>query len=175
MTKNLTDKTHVQRVTPKILFFVLLEIPKLWLQIWLHMFLLTVCHLKSLHYISTHYINYHTWKMLHRSVTCPSRGGAANLHAVKFLQTPTSVYFNTFKCRPKWLFYLSSCFNKLWRCLMIVHAQYNTNFYIKKIIRNWITSKIINKTMDNNGYTPFSSRICFMTDKSPNIKNERQK
>ena len=47
------------------------------------------------------------------SVTCPSRGGAANLHALKFLQTPTSVYFNTFKCRPKWLFYLSSCFNKL--------------------------------------------------------------
>lgn len=109
------------------------------------------------------------------SVTCPSRGGAANLHALKFLQTPTSVYFNTFKCRPKWLFYLSSCFNKLWRCLMIVHAQYNTNFYIKKIIRNWITSKIINKTMDNNGYIPFSSRICFMTGKSPNIKNERQK
>ena len=29
--------------------------------------------------------------------------------------------------------------------------------------------------MDNNGYIPFSSRICFMTGKSPNIKNERQK
>ena len=32
-----------------------------------------------------------------------------------------------------------------------------------------------NKTMDNDGYIPLSSRICFMTAKSPNIKNERQK
>ena len=36
---------------------------------------------------------YTLYQLLHRknaaSVTCPSRGGTANLHVVKFLQTPT--------------------------------------------------------------------------------------
>ena len=51
------------------------------------MLLLTVYHLKYLHYIST--INYYThynyqlphWKNA-ASLTCPSRGGPANLHVV---------------------------------------------------------------------------------------------
>ena len=82
MTKNLTDKTHVQRVTPKILFFVLLEMIT---NMTTHVFAYSISlEISTLHF--NHKLLYTLYQLPHwknaASVTCCSRGGAANLHVV---------------------------------------------------------------------------------------------